>query len=41
MLLFDIVVAVWFAPLAAAGLAAVPVAFSQRYRDHLKRWLVG
>ena len=41
MLLIEIAVALWLAPLAVAGLAAVPATVSPRYRGHLKRWLVG
>ena len=41
MLLIYIAAALWFTPLAAAGLAAAPAAVSPRYRNYLKRWLVG
>ena len=41
MQLISIAVALWFAPLVVAGLAAAPATVLPRYRGQLKRWLVG
>jgi hypothetical protein len=41
MLIIEVAVALWFAPLAAAGVAVAPATFSDRYRGQMKHWLVG